>query len=586
MQHRSALANQIELLGEGNYSKVYRVLGYRMRARPTTPLAYKEYIPDPAGAPGEGHSRAMAEKAVEFWRKMASEKPDVFDEINRYFAWPCEIVKDDKADGSGLEVSGCLMPLVPEDFFWQAGRVAGQLRSLDWLATTESFWQRNEVEAVMSRVTLSDRLLLMTQLAFAFAVLHHQDWVIGDFSYQNAAFALDPPRLLLIDCDDTASLADQDRQQPHTPNWYPPECQGPRAQKLQDHKTDVYKLGLAIVRYLKPKEGATTTRDPERLAGALVTTFDTERLAGILDLEGLDLVRSALSEDRDLRPTAAEIYHYLKQVTSPPAIEHTELITPAVWRGADGQADGRVAWRIAKADRVEIQLGENPPTTVRTVTPADYPAGCAFPVERSGMLTIVASNHYGTQRRVVGDITVLAISPAILDFYKATGPAIANSIVKPHKYAVHAFISYVREDTSQVDQLQRALQAAGVSVWRDTASLWPGEDWRANVRKAITDDALVFIACFSRQGLRRQKSYQNEELTLAIEQLRLRRPEEPWFIPVRFDDCHVPDLDIGRGRTLRSLNFVDLFGERSNEGIARLVATILRMLQRLDGTES
>ena len=79
----------------------------------------------------------------------------------------------------------------------------------------------------MSTVTLTDRLLLMTQLAFAFAVLHKQGWVVGNFSWTNAAFALGPPRLMLFDCDDAASLSDQDRCQPHTPNWYPPECEGP-----------------------------------------------------------------------------------------------------------------------------------------------------------------------------------------------------------------------------------------------------------------------------------------------------------------------------------------------------------------------
>jgi len=101
----------------------------------------------------------------------------------------------------------------------------------------------------------------------------------------------------------------------------------------------------------------------------------------------------------------------------------------------------------------------------------------------------------------------------------------------------HVFISYVREDSDHVDRLQRALQAAGISVWRDTADLWPGKDWRARIRAAVTSNALVFLACFSISSLARTKSYQNEELVLAIEQLRLRPPEDPWLIPVRFDDC-------------------------------------------------
>jgi hypothetical protein len=99
------------------------------------------------------------------------------------------------------------------------------------------------------------------------------------------------------------------------------------------------------------------------------------------------------------------------------------------------------------------------------------------------------------------------------------------------------------------------------------------------IRHAITDNALVFIACFSRASLARGKSYQNEELTLAIEQMRLRRPADPWLIPVRFDECEIPDWDIGAGRTLNWLQRTDLFGDRAQDGNARLVATILRILE-------
>lgn len=144
--------------------------------------------------------------------------------------------------------------------------------------------------------------------------------------------------------------------------------------------------------------------------------------------------------------------------------------------------------------------------------------------------------------------------------------------------AGHAFVSYVREDSAQVDRLQRALQDAGIPVWRDKSDLWPGEDWQAKIREAITDDALVFIACFSSNSLARVKSYQNEELVLAGEQLRLRQPEQPWLIPVRFDDCEFPDRDLGGGRRLSSLQWVDLFGDTFDDGAARLVAAIRRIL--------
>jgi len=157
---------------------------------------------------------------------------------------------------------------------------------------------------------------------------------------------------------------------------------------------------------------------------------------------------------------------------------------------------------------------------------------------------------------------------------------------RPQQHLGHVFISYVREDSHEVDKLQRTLEAAGVSVWRDTADLWPGEDWRAKIRRSIADNVLVFIACFSSRSVARQKSYQNEEILLAIEQLRLRRPDEPWLIPVRFDDCEIPERDIGGGRTLASIQRVDLFADKREVGIARLLTVILRILGRSDHRQS
>lgn len=154
---------------------------------------------------------------------------------------------------------------------------------------------------------------------------------------------------------------------------------------------------------------------------------------------------------------------------------------------------------------------------------------------------------------------------------------------EPNVLTGHAFISYVREDSPRVDQLHRTLGNAGIPVWRDTASLWPGEDWRAKIRRAITDDALAFIVCFSRHSLGRDKSYQNEELILAIDQLRLRGPDIPWLIPVRFDECVIPDRDLGGGRTLASIQTADLFGDRITEATARLVTTVRQLLARSSG---
>ncbi|MDQ4031146.1 MAG: hypothetical protein M3332_02290, partial [Actinomycetota bacterium] len=67
-----------------------------------------------------------------------------------------------------------------------------------------------------------------------------------------------------------------------------------------------------------------------------------------------------------------------------------------------------------------------------------------------------------------------------------------------------------------------------------------------------------YLACFSTAYASRKCSYMNEELILAIEELRRRRFDQAWFIPVLLDDGEIPDIPIGRGETLRSLQWVDL----------------------------
>ncbi len=117
-------------------------------------------------------------------------------------------------------------------------------------------------------------------------------------------------------------------------------------------------------------------------------------------------------------------------------------------------------------------------------------------------------------------------------------------------------------------------------MWRDTSDLWPGEDWRLRIRSAITKNALVFLACFSEASEGRETSGQNEELNLAVDQLRLRRPSDSWLIPVRFDAVEIPELEIGGGRTLASIQRVDLLADDWDQGSARLTASVLRVLDQ------
>jgi hypothetical protein len=126
------------------------------------------------------------------------------------------------------------------------------------------------------------------------------------------------------------------------------------------------------------------------------------------------------------------------------------------------------------------------------------------------------------------------------------------------KQMKHVFVSYVRENHDLVDRLCVDLRSRGIEVWLDRDEILPGRRWRDAIREAIQDGAF-FIACFSDEYMSRQRTYMNEELTLAIGEIRKRPTEAAWFIPVRLSECDLPKRTIGAGESLSDLQWVDLF---------------------------
>jgi hypothetical protein len=78
------------------------------------------------------------------------------------------------------------------------------------------------------------------------------------------------------------------------------------------------------------------------------------------------------------------------------------------------------------------------------------------------------------------------------------------------------FISYVRENSDDVERLAQVLRAYDINVWLDKNQLEPGQRWKEAIRRTISQGDF-FIACFSVEYNNRSKTYMNEELTLAIE---------------------------------------------------------------------
>jgi len=71
---------------------------------------------------------------------------------------------------------------------------------------------------------------------------------------------------------------------------------------------------------------------------------------------------------------------------------------------------------------------------------------------------------------------------------------------------------------------------------------------------------------------------QRDELLFAIDEGRKLAPGTRWIIPVRLDDCEVPDYDLGAGRLLTDLNWVNLFGSSYASELDRLIHVVVDLV--------
>jgi hypothetical protein len=381
-----------DFIASGAFGAVYKVPGYHLPGDPT-PLAFKEFTTDQA------RQAKVAKKIVSFRDDL---DPAEQAKLDRYTTWPRALVSE---HGS---VCGLLMPLIPDEFFCdqldpETGNMTRKPREMGWLITTGA--QRTAAKMNMPDVDRTTRLTLLTQLAYSIGLLHKHGWVFGDLSFKNAAFALAPTRFMLLDCDGAAALSDQSRKQFSTPFWEPPES---GRQADQDDVTDVFKLGLAIMRCLTPGKGASNSRKASRLGTAL-------------DAAGTDLITRALSDNRAGRPTAKNLYQYLRQLAASritiPDLIRAELVTPVVLRGMDA----RLTWHVEHAEKVLILAGNGQRIELDLTA---SPNGYTFRPQASGPVTVTAQNRFGTASLVVGELTLYELPSFDVDLSHLPRPLI------------------------------------------------------------------------------------------------------------------------------------------------------------------
>ena len=145
------------------------------------------------------------------------------------------------------------------------------------------------------------------------------------------------------------------------------------------------------------------------------------------------------------------------------------------------------------------------------------------------------------------------------------------------------FISYSRENAEMAESLEKALVDQGVSVWRDQASIYGGQQWPKVIGEAIADNDAVLLL-WSREAA--ASHFVEFEWTTA---LALRKT----ILPCLLDSTALPaslsavngirfrELEHSFPRLLRSLNLE----EKPPETLAARRVQLLKKLERLEITE-
>ena len=140
--------------------------------------------------------------------------------------------------------------------------------------------------------------------------------------------------------------------------------------------------------------------------------------------------------------------------------------------------------------------------------------------------------------------------------------------------SIQIFLAHASEDKKEVRELYDLLKQRGYHPWLDEKDLIPGQNWRTEIPKAIKNSDFV-ILCLSNTSVQKQ-GYLQREFRLALNKYAEKTPGTIFLIPLKFNDCQVPDLQLPDvAVNLRDLQWVNYW---ESDGLERLLRAIKHQL--------
>ena len=139
------------------------------------------------------------------------------------------------------------------------------------------------------------------------------------------------------------------------------------------------------------------------------------------------------------------------------------------------------------------------------------------------------------------------------------------------KSEIQIFLAHAHEDKEAVLKLYERLKKAGYKPWLDKKDLIPGQNWRSVIPRVIKDSQL-FIACLSKRSISKRGYVQNE-FKIALNQLASLPSDSIYLIPLRLDECEIPDLRQDEyGLNLRDIHWLDYWEADGFDQLERVIS--------------
>ena len=138
------------------------------------------------------------------------------------------------------------------------------------------------------------------------------------------------------------------------------------------------------------------------------------------------------------------------------------------------------------------------------------------------------------------------------------------------KLEIQIFLAHANEDEEAVLKLYERLKEAGYRPWLHKKDLIPGQNWRTVIPQVIAKSQL-FIACLSQQSIAKQ-GFVQKEFKLALNKYAEMPQETIYIIPLRLDECQIPDLRQDEyGLNLRDIQWLDYWKDDGFENLERAI---------------